>query len=195
MNIQFASVGDSADLLEIYRKYIDTPITFEYTLPTLEDFSRRIEEALQFYPCLICREENQVLGYAYAHRQAERAAYQWNAELSIYLDPACTSRGLGRRMYAILLELLRLQGIRTAYGCVTLSNEKSTRLHLGMGFSLVGVYHNAGYKCGRWWDVAWYEKSLASYGEAPAPPHSVHTLSPTELSAALGLARGEGAAV
>ena len=74
MNIQFASVGDSADLLEIYRKYIDTPITFEYTLPTLEDFSRRIEEALQFYPCLICREENQVLGYAYAHRQAERAA-------------------------------------------------------------------------------------------------------------------------
>lgn len=67
MNIQFASVGDSADLLEIYRKYIDTPITFEYTLPTLEDFSRRIEEALQFYPCLICREENQVLGYAYAH--------------------------------------------------------------------------------------------------------------------------------
>ena len=94
MNIQFASVGDSADLLEIYRKYIDTPITFEYTLPTLEDFSRRIEEALQFYPCLICREENQVLGYAYAHRQAERAAYQWNAELSIYLDPACTSRGL-----------------------------------------------------------------------------------------------------
>ena len=136
-----------------------------------------------------------VLGYAYAHRQAERAAYQWNAELSIYLDPACTSRGLGRRMYAILLELLRLQGIRTAYGCVTLSNEKSNRLHLGMGFSLVGVYHNAGYKCGRWWDVAWYEKSLASYGEAPAPPHSVHTLSPTELSAALGLARGEGAAV
>ena len=185
MNIQFASVGDSADLLEIYRKYIDTPITFEYTLPTLEDFSRRIEEALQFYPCLICREENQVLGYAYAHRQAERAAYQWNAELSVYLDRAHTGTGLGHRLYTALMALLRLQGVRTVYALVTLPNEKSEGLHRSMGFRLMGVQRSTGYKDGAWRDVAWFELPIAPYDQDPAPLCPLPQVPPEQVAAVL----------
>ena len=86
------------------------------------------------------------MGYAYAHRQAERAAYQWNAELSVYLDRSCTSRGLGRRLYGALIDILRLQGIRTVYGCVTVPNEKSEWLHQSLCFRRLGTYRITGYK-------------------------------------------------
>ena len=146
MEIKFADKNNSAEILNIYAQYIDTPITFEYLLPTEHEFAQRIENINAQYPYLICIEDNKIVGYAYAHRQMERSAYQWNAELSIYLDWDYTSKGLGRKLYSVLIEILQLQGVKTVYGGVTCPNEKSEKLHLSMGFNLLGIYHNTGYK-------------------------------------------------
>lgn len=99
----------------------------------------------------------------------ERAAYQWNVELSIYLDRTATSKGIGQRLYAALIELLRLQGIKTVYGGVTLPNIRSERLHEKLGFHRLGTYHHTGYKCGAWHDVVWFEKAIAPYQPEPQP--------------------------
>ena len=88
--IRFAAPDDAAALLRIYAQYIETPITFEYTLPSEEEFARRIRDIQAVYPYLVYIEDGEVLGYAYAHRFQERAAYQWGAELSVYLDRGCT---------------------------------------------------------------------------------------------------------
>ena len=169
MIIRLAAQADAPALLRIYGQYMDTPVTFEYTLPTEEAFARRIADISGGYPYLVCEEDGRITGYAYAHRQAERAAYQWNAELSVYLDRACTSRGLGRQLYTALIELLKLQGIRTVYGCVTVPNEKSERLHESLGFRRIGTYRLAGFKAGAWHDVAWFEKPIAPYDQDPIP--------------------------
>ena len=116
LTFRFAAPADSAALLKIYGEYLDTPITFECALPSEAEFAGRIAAVGREYPYLVCLEKGRIVGYAYAHRQAERAAYQWNAELSVYLDRSCTSRGLGRRLYGALIDILRLQGIRTVYG-------------------------------------------------------------------------------
>ncbi|MDO4315886.1 MAG: GNAT family N-acetyltransferase [Oscillospiraceae bacterium] len=169
MNIRFAAEGDSAALLRIYGQYIDTPITFEYTLPTEAEFARRIRDITAVYPYLVCEEDGRIVGYAYAHRQAERAAYQWNAELSVYLDKEHTGRGLGKRLYGMLMDLLRLQGIRTVYALVTVPNEKSEGLHRRLGFRHMGTQRGTGYKNGAWRDVAWFEKAIAPHSGDPAP--------------------------
>lgn len=127
--IRFAAPDDAAALLRIYAQYIETPITFEYTLPSEEEFARRIRDIQAVYPYLVYIEDGEVLGYAYAHRFQERAAYQWGAELSVYLDRGCVSHGIGSQLYTLLLELLRLQNVRTAYALVTLPNTKSEALH------------------------------------------------------------------
>ncbi len=176
MNIRFAQVADSKELLCIYAQYIDTPITFECVLPTEEAFAGRIAEIARDYPYLVCEEKGRIVGYAYAHRQMERAAYQWNAELSIYLDRTYTSKGLGRKLYGLLIELLKLQGVKTVYGGVTIPNLKSEMLHQSMGFRCLGVYHNTGYKAGAWHDVAWFEKEIASYELDPKPVLSIRAL-------------------
>ena len=169
MGLRLASPADSAALLKIYGGYLDTPITFEYECPSEEVFARRIASICREYPYLVAQEDGGIVGYAYAHRQAERAAYQWNAELSIYLDREHTSRGWGRKLYGALIDILRLQGIRTVYGCVTVPNEKSEGLHRAMGFRQLGIYRNTGYKCGGWRDVAWFERQIAPYDAEPAP--------------------------
>lgn len=185
MQIRLARVADSEALRAVYAQYIDTSVTFEYELPGEEAFARRIGEILSFYPYLAAEENGRIVGYAYAHRCQERPAYQWNAELSVYLERAQCGRGLGGTLYAALLELLRLQGIRTVYGVVTSPNEPSERLHRSMGFRCAGVLRHAGYKCGAWHDVTWFEKSIAPYGGHPAPPVPLSALGAEKLESVL----------
>ena len=167
--MRFASAADSAALLEIYGQYLESPVTFEYDRPSEAEFARRIAAYGGAYPYLVWEEDGRSLGYAYAHALGERAAYQWSAELSVYLDRSAAGRGLGRRLYGALMEMLRLQGVRTVYGCVTVPNPASERLHEAMGFRRAGVWRRAGYKSGAWRDVTWFEKSIAPYDEAPEP--------------------------
>lgn len=173
MRIRFADPADSAALLRIYAQYIETPITFEYALPTEREFAERIARMGGFYPYLACEENGRMIGYAYAHRHMEREAYQWNAELSVYLDRDATSKGLGRKLYLMLISILKLQGIKTVYGCVTLPNARSEALHQGLGFTMLGTYRNAGFKGGKWHDVGWFEKPVAEYDEPPQPIVSI----------------------
>lgn len=74
------------------------------------------------------------MGYAYAHRIRERAAYDWDAELSIYLAQGTHGHGVGTTVLACLIDLLELQGLRHLYSCVTLPNEKSIRMQRKLGF-------------------------------------------------------------
>ncbi len=185
--IRFVSGSDAESLLKIYAQYIDTPVTFDYSLPTVTQFQNNINRIVSEYPYLVYEEEGIILGYAYAHRHMEKAAYQWNAETTIYLDRDACSRGIGTRLYSVLLDLLKLQGVRNVYGCVTHPNERSERLHEALGFQKTGTYHQAGYKCGRWYDVVWYELSLTDHqdGEEPLEPCSIHDVAPALLRMAM----------
>ena len=186
MIIRFARAEDAQTLLDIYAQYIHTPITFEYELPSAAEFARRISSTLaDGYPYLVCQDGDEVLGYAYAHRLGERAAYQWNAELSLYLDRDARGKGLGRWLYGALLELLQMQGILTAHALVTSPNPASQALHQAVGFCQTAVHRMAGYKNGAWWDVLWYERELAPRGKDPAAPVALSTLPQEQIQAVL----------
>lgn len=169
MPIRLAHPEDSTALLAIYGQYIHTPVTFEYDLPTQQTFAQRISSTLEDYPYLVWEDAGVPLGYAYAHREREREAYQWNAELSIYLAPSATGQGVGRRLYTALIQLLTLQGVHTVYGAVTDPNPPSEGLHQALGFRRLGVHQNTGYKNGNWHGVIWFEKALLPYGPEPTP--------------------------
>ena len=185
MTLRFAAPEDVSALLSIYERYISTPITFEYTLPSLEEFARRVASVQTFYPYLVAEENGELLGYAYAHRIAERAAYHWGAELSIYLRPDAVRRGLGKQLYQSLIALLRLQGVRTVYGLGASPNPASEGLHRSLGFHRMGVQRNAGYKNGRWVDLIWFEQSIAPYVHQPGPVLPVGQLAPKDIETAL----------
>ena len=176
LKIRFASEADAENLLKIYEQYIDTTITFEYVLPSVAEFQRRIREFSEAYPYLVCEEDGVIIGYAYAHRAFERAAFGWDAEVSIYLDQNVRGRGIGKICYRVLLSLLKEQGIITVYSLISTPNARRERLHEEMGFEWIGTHKNTGYKAGKWCDISWYQLQLNPYSEYPVPIKTVHEL-------------------
>ncbi len=167
--LRLAQENDAEAILDIYRPYVEkTVITFEYEVPHLEEFKERITDISAEYPYLVCETEGKIVGYAYAHRHMKRAAYQWNAELSVYIDEKYTSQGIGKKLYASLMEILKLQNVRNLYCGVTVPNPKSEKLNEHFEFKKLGTYHQTGYKNGQWLDVAWYEKRIST-DDPPKP--------------------------
>lgn len=185
LTLRLATPADSKTFRAIYAQYIDTSVTFEYELPSEAEFRSRVEDVLTFYPYLAAEADGRVIGYAYAHRAQARAAYQWNAELSVYLDRAATGHGAGAALYTALMRLLAMQGIRTVYGIVTSPNAPSERLHEKLGFARVGLLHSAGFKDGAWYDVSWFERQLALCPASPAAPVPLSALPCGQIAEAL----------
>ena len=155
--IRPARPEDAAVLLEIYAPYVEKAwVSFEYSVPSLEDFQRRIIEFSQNYPYLVYEQDGEILGYAYAHRHMERAAYNWNAELSVYVREDCGGRGVGTALYGALIPRLRERGLVNLYAVIALPNPGSEAIHRKFGFQRLGVYPKMGFKMGDWRDVVEY---------------------------------------
>ena len=177
MPIRPATVADLPRILEIYAPYIETTaISFEYIVPTLEEFTRRFLTITAQFPWLVWEEDGTVLGYAYGSLPFERAAYQWSAEASIYLCPEAKGRGIGKSLYAALEEILKRQGYRKVYAIITTANEASVAFHKAVGYRHTATFPDCGYKFGQWYGTVWLEKDLNTW---PAPPKS--PISVTEL--------------
>lgn len=171
MEIRPATENDLPAMLEIYRPFVESStVSFEYTCPSLEEFTNRFRAITAQFPWLAYVEDGEVLGYAYGSRPFERIAYHWCAESSIYLAPQARGRGVGRAMYAALERVLTRQGYRVLYGLITQENEASRAFHYALGFELCGHFRHAGYKNGRWLDVVWMDKRLQPDGSPDALP-------------------------
>lgn len=161
MNIRLATPSDAATLLAIYAPYVEnTAITFEYEVPTIEDFANRIEKTLERYPYLVAEEDGVVLGYAYASTYYARAAYDWAVELSIYVSQDARGKVVGSKLYDELEDLLDQMGYMHFLACISLPNEASLALHRKRGYQQVAHFPKIGYKFERWHDIVWLQKSL-----------------------------------
>ena len=169
--IRTARDDDAAAIHAIYAPSIsDGVATFETELPGVDTMRERLRTRLKHYPWLVWEEGGEVLAYAYAGRFRERAAYDWIAETSIYVRPDAHRRGIARKLYGVLLDVMRLQGITQAVGVITLPGTASVAMHEAMGFTSAGVWRQCGYKLGQWWDVGVWQKELQP---ATNPPPAV----------------------
>lgn len=172
--IRMATAADIPAILDIYGPYVrSTAISFEYTVPTLEAFTARFQAITSQFAWLVWEEDGRVLGYAYGSLPFERAAFGWCAEASIYLRPEAQGRGIGRALYSVLEEILKLQGYVKVYALVTSANQPSVDFHLACGYTHTAAMPGCGFKLGAWHDLFWLEKRL-NFVESPTnPPISV----------------------
>lgn len=165
MAVRLAVYEDLPQILEIYAPFVlETAVSFEYTVPTLETFTERFRSITSQFPWLVWEEDGQVLGYAYGSAPFERAAYSWCAEASIYLHPRAQGRGVGKLLYRVLEEILIRQGYRKLYAIVTTANERSVKFHQAVGYKLMATFPDCGVKFGRLYGTHWLSKDLNSDG-------------------------------
>lgn len=175
--IRTATLEDAKDLLEIYAPYVkNTAITFEYEVPSEEEFKKRIEYILEKYPYLVAENKGEIVGYAYASSFHSRAAYQWGAETSIYVKENQRNLGVGKSLYQELERILKLQNILNLNACIAYPEtedehltKNSVQFHQHLGYELVGEFHKCGYKFNRWYNMVWMEKHIGDHLENPMP--------------------------
>ncbi len=180
MRVRVVRLDDAAAIAAIYAPVvIETAISFEAIPPDADEFRRRIELERGLRPWLVMADDaDRAIGYVYGSTYKARHAYRFSSEVTVYIDAAARGRGVGRRLYTALLALLRAQGYRTAYAGITLPNAASVGLHVAMGFTPAGVMHAAGYKFGRWHDVAYYECALRERDQPTSDPQRFDDLDP-----------------
>ncbi len=171
IKIRVAAAEDAGDILAIYAPYVrSTAISFEYEVPSIDEFTERIRCVEEKYPYLVAEAEGEIIGYAYVSAFKKRPAYHWAVETSIYIKMDKKRLGIGRRLYEVLENILKAQGILNLYASVAfiekedeyLTND-SVRFHEKMGYQIVGKYSKCGCKFGRWYDVVNMEKYIGSH--------------------------------
>ena len=170
-SIRNASPDDAERLLEIYAPYVlNTAVTFEYKVPSIEEFRKRISQTIFQYPYLVAEKNGEIIGYTYAGVFKARPAYNHCVETSIYIDAAYHHQGIGRMLYEALEERLKPMGILNANACISWIDKPDEYLthdsplfHTKCGYTKVAHFHQCGYKFNRWYDMIWMEKMLGEH--------------------------------
>lgn len=177
IRIRPAKPEDAEKLLAIYAPYVEqTAITFEYEVPTVEEFRERIHNTLKKYPYLVAEQGGEPVGYAYVGPFHDRPAYDWAVETSIYVDQNKKRMGIGKKLHEALEEELRNRGFLNMNACIAYPAQEdeyltrnSLRFHTHLGFRPVGSFTRCGYKFGRWYNMVWLEKLMGEHPASPAP--------------------------
>ena len=177
LTIRRAIPEDAKKLLDIYAPFVtDTAISFEYEVPTEEEFRQRIEMKLEKFPYLVAELDGEPVGYAYASVFIPRPAYDWSVEVTVYIKEDCTGHGIGRKLYETLEAQLVEQHVCNVNACIAYTDHpdpyvtnRSMEFHEHMGYRLVGKFTKSGYKFGRWYDMIWMEKILQPHPQIPEP--------------------------
>ena len=171
VHIRIAQPEDAEQLLAIYAPYVrETAITFEYEVPTLEEFIQRIRNTKARYPYLTAELNGQIAGYAYAGAFHARKAYDWAVETSIYVDRTKKGMGIGAELYDTLEKILKEQNILNLNACIAWPETEdehltkdSVKFHEHLGYRMVGEFHQCGYKFHRWYNMVWMEKHIGAH--------------------------------
>lgn len=175
IEIKIAAPSDAEALLHIYAPYIkNTAVTFEYEVPSVEEFRKRIVHTLKKYPYLLAVQGDEILGYAYAGPLHVRAAYAWSAETSIYVKKDHKRKGTGRALYEALEYVLKKQNVINSNACIAYPEREdqfltrdSVNFHSRLGYQKVAEFHQCAYKFGTWYNMVWMEKFLSEHPKKP----------------------------
>lgn len=173
--IRIATENDAEKLLGIYTHYVEnTAITFECTVPSIDEFRKRIRHTLSKYPYLVSERDGVIVGYAYASAFNERSAYDWSVETTIYIAKDSRKKGIGKELYVALEKALALQNIINLNACIGYPifedeylTKNSVQYHEHLGYRFVGEFHKCGYKFGRWYNMVWMEKCISKHPDNP----------------------------
>lgn len=167
VTIRVADVNDVSALLDIYRYYVEqTAITYDYELPTVEEFTEKMVHTLKTYPYLVAELNGRIVGYAYASRFQSRSGYNWDAEMTIYVDVNSRGHRVGQKLYTLLEQILKEQGVVKEIALVTPPDDEfgtrynSMHFHEKMGYRLVGKIEPCGFKFNRWFNTIIMDKII-----------------------------------
>ena len=170
-----ATIDDAQGILDIMDYYMkNTAVHFSCTAPETEEFKKTMNRIIGRYPFFVLEEEGGIKGFAYAKHFSDVPAYDWSCELTIYIKEDSKGKGLGKKLYNAIENVLKRMGIKNLYAYIAYIegedeylDNTSMKFHEKMGFETTAKFSKCGYKFERWYDVIWMEKIISSHETHP----------------------------
>ena len=160
----------SAPILAILNDAIvNSTALYDYRPRTAENMVQwfDIKEQMDFPVLGVEDESGDLMGFASYGTFRAWPAYKYSVEHSVYVDARHRGKGLGRVLLGALIAEAERQEYHTLVGGIDAANRVSIQLHERLGFTSCGVIRQAGFKFGRWLDLAFYQLLLRT-PSAPA---------------------------
>jgi len=163
MKIEFVDLKE-ADLelvKEIYDYYIENSTATYYTEKiSVDELREFIPVQHKKYKSFLIKVDNELCGFCYISQYKKRQAYDRTAELSLYLKPEYTGRGIGKIALEYLEKVAKNNGISVLIGIISGDNESSIKLFEKNGYEKCAHYKQIGEKSNKVLDVVSYQKIL-----------------------------------
>lgn len=160
--IREANEKDLEDILEIYNDAImNTTAIYTYKPETLEEKKQWYEKKKQGgYPLLVFEEDNRVVGFATFGPFRAWPAYKYTIEHSIYVHKGYRNHGIATKLMKAIIKIANEREYATLVAGIDADNKGSIKMHEKMGFKYSGTVTKAGFKFGKWLDLAFYQLNL-----------------------------------
>lgn len=162
--IRLATPGDVLGILNIYNRVIATSTAIYSEVPvTLANREAWMDERSRAgYPVLVAADDHNILGFASYGDFRSFPGYRFTVEHSVHVAEGSRGQGLGKALVAALLPLAVAQEKHVMIGGIDADNGASIAMHERLGFGKVALLPQVGYKFGRWLDLVFMQKILAS---------------------------------
>lgn len=163
MSLQFVAMRDEylQQAADIYNYYVShTTVTFHTELLSAEQMKPIVYQDDPIYATFAILDEGELCGYAYTAPYKKRQAYRISAEVTLYLSPGHTGKGIGSQALRLLEKHAAGQGIRTLLAVICSENEASAALFAEHGYEQCAHFKEVGMKFGRILDVIVFQKIL-----------------------------------
>jgi L-amino acid N-acyltransferase YncA len=159
---RLATLDDSEAIRAIYnREVIGSTVTFDLVPRSPEDQLAWMDEHSGAHPAIVAEDDRgRVCGFASISPYRPRPAYRTTVEDSVYVDPECQGRGIGRGLLDELVRLAESHGFHALIGRIVGGHEASIALHRACGFETIGIEREVGRKFGKWLDVVLMQRLI-----------------------------------
>lgn len=152
---------DASSIMSIYNYYTENDFAayFEQPLP-IQSF-RLFQEMSKNYPAFVACDENQeVIGFAFLHAYHSAPTFQRTAEVTYFIHPQHTCKGLGKSMLDKLITGAIKIGVDNIIASISSQNMGSLAFHKKYGFCECGRLPSIGKKFGQNFDVVYMQLAI-----------------------------------
>lgn len=157
--IRVATLSDVPAITNIYNHYVEhSYATMQCEKATTDFFKEKLETVFKSgHFWVVAEEDGKVIGYAYSGAWNPREGYKQTCEVSVYLSPEATAKGIGSQLYTELFDRLKKARMQVIIAVIGLPNDASIALHEKFGMKKVAHFPRMGFKLGKWRDVGYWQ--------------------------------------
>ena len=155
------SEKDGREIIDLFNHYIESSFAAYPEKKVPYEFFQLFLNMTCGYPFLAAKSNaGEIIGFGLLHPHNPMPAFSQTAEITYFIAPEYTGKGIGKALLVRLLDAARLKGITSILASISSLNPGSLAFHKKNGFVECGRFIGIGKKGGKNFDVIWMQKMI-----------------------------------